>query len=495
MTHPLHQQMKQVLTPLVLLFVCSMWMMDSALAASQATGVKVGEVTSNSAIVWTRVTKFPHRVEPGYREPVKRTPRVAEYVPSEVPIEKREGAAPGLPGFVRLTCAPILKNRAEKNRNSQEIQSEWIAVDPKTDFTHQFRLRNLVPGTRYQYQVESRPKPDSDITCTLKGTFRTAEKSDVWQNVRFAVVTGQSYWDLDHAKGYHIYPAMQKLNLDFLVPTGDTVYLDSEAPRARTVDLARYHWHRMYSLPRHIEFHRHVPGYWEKDDHDAWCNDCWPSMKAPWMNPLTFQEGLKVFREQVPMGENTFRTFRWGSGLQIWLVEGRDFRSPNNMKDGPEKSIWGEAQRKWLINSIQKSDADFKVLISPTPIVGPDRSGKADNHANRAFTWEGDFFRNWTRRQKLKNFFVCCGDRHWQYLSMDPKTGLREFSCGPASDQHAGGSPKHDPDVQPFHRQKGGFLSVTVKREDERTVILFRHHDVHGKTVHEFRSVKDSPSE
>ena len=80
---------------------------------------------------------------------------------------------------------------------------------------------------------------------------------------------------------------MQKLKLDFLILTGDTVYLDSESPRARTVELARYHWQRMYSLPRHVEFHRHVPGYWEVDDHDAWVNDCWPTMRARWMNPLT----------------------------------------------------------------------------------------------------------------------------------------------------------------------------------------------------------------
>ena len=39
------------------------------------------------------------------------------------------------------------------------------------------------------------------------------------------------------------------------------------------------------------------------------------------------------------MGERTYRTFRWGRGLQIWLVESRDFRSANTMKDGPDKTI------------------------------------------------------------------------------------------------------------------------------------------------------------
>ena len=70
----------------------------------------------------------------------------------------------------------------------------------------------------------------------------------------FTVITGQSYWDLDHREGFHIYPAMAQLDPHFIVPTGDTVYMDSEAPRATTVELARYHWNRMYGFPRHIEF-------------------------------------------------------------------------------------------------------------------------------------------------------------------------------------------------------------------------------------------------
>ena len=77
-----------------------------------------------------------------------------------------------------------------------------------------------------------------------------------------------------------------------------------------------------------------------------------------------------------------YRTVRWGKDLEVWLVEGRDFRSPNNMPDGPDKSIWGGEQKEWLKKTLLASDATFKILVSPTPIVGPDRGNKADNHAN-----------------------------------------------------------------------------------------------------------------
>ena len=456
-------------------------------SAEMAMGFRVGEVTHDSAIVWTRVTRHPERKWDGYREPTKRQPKERVYTPSKIRVEDRDGATPGAKGQVR-----VVYSLDDEFGNAK--RTDWVSVAAEHDFSHQFHIVGLKPVTRYHIQVEARDSGDGEVSATAKGSFGTPAAPADWQDVSFGVVTGQSYWDLDHREGYHIYPAMQKLNLDFLVPTGDTVYLDSEAPRARTVELARLHWQRMYSLPRHVEFHRHVPGYWEVDDHDAWANDCWPTMKAAWMNPLTFEQGFDIYREQVPMRDMTYRTVRWGKGLQVWMVEGRLFRSPNTLDDGPDKTIWGEEQLAWLQRTIEQSDADFRVLVSPTPIVGPDRdAGKKDNHANDSFAFEGDRFRSWTKSKKLKNFYTCCGDRHWQYMSIHPGSGLREFSCGPASDSHAGGNPKQ-PDWQPFLRVKGGFLSVSVTKPNGSPTIAFRHHDVHGKVVHEFtaESIDDS---
>lgn len=467
---------------LTFFLVCAEWSLchcGDVVAAEMAMGFRVGEVTQDSAVVWTRITKDRQRNWDGFREPNKREPRVNEYAPSKIKVADRQGESVGAVGQVRVQYTPApLRNDA--------LVTDWIDVTAENDFVHQFQLAGLTPSTKYDLRVEARDSANDPISATLHGSFTTPAKPDQWQDVRFTVVTGQSYWDLDHKDGYHIYPAMQKLAPHFIVPTGDTVYLDSEAPRARTVALARFHWHRMYSLPRHIEFHRQVPGYWEVDDHDSWCNDDWPTMKAPWMNPLTFEQGFSVYREQVPIGDALYRTVRWGKGLQVWMVEGRMYRSPNKMPDGPEKTIWGKTQMDWLKRTILASDADFRVLISPTPIVGPDRDrGKNDNHSNDAFAYEGSHFRQWTKEQELKNFYTCCGDRHWQYMSIDPESRLREISCGPASDAHAGGNPQQ-PDWQPFLRVKGGFLSVSVTREDGVPTIALRHHDVHGKVVHEF---------
>jgi alkaline phosphatase D len=71
------------------------------------------------------------------------------------------------------------------------------------------------------------------------------------------------------------------------------------------------------------------------------------------------------------------------------------------------------------------------------------------------------------------------------YHSVDPLTGLNEFSAGAASDAHAGGSPGLDPEFHKFHRMLGGFITVNVARTNSQPTITFRHHDVDGGVVYE----------
>lgn len=466
-------QTAQILTMIGLMTAVLSIPLDAG-TTHQATGVKVGEITQNSAIVWMRLTKEAEARHDGIRV------TTAE-MPENTRVETLIGAAPGMTGQMRLRYA------ANQNLDNA-IATPWKDAAAERDFAAQFGLADLTPDTVYYYAAESRGT-DGSPHGSLRGRFRTAPSTDQPSEVSFTVVTGMMFRDLDHPEGFHIYNAMRKMQPDFLVPTGDTVYYDNEPPRATTVELARYHWNRMYSRPRHIAFHLEVPGYWMKDDHDTLYDDCWPP-RGPddfkQMRPMTFEKGLDIFREQVPMGPKTYRTVRWGRDVQIWLVEGRDFRSPNPIPDGPGKTIWGQKQKEWLKDGIQNSSATWKFLLSPTPIVGPDRSRKADNHANDAFRHEGDEIRQWFQRFTGSNFFVLCGDRHWQYHSVHPDTGVQEFSCGPASNEHAGGSPGEDRLYHRFHRMKGGFLSVSVRSAEGHSELAIRHHDVHGETVYAY---------
>ena len=84
--------------------------------------------------------------------------------------------------------------------------------------------------------------------------------------------------------------------------------------------------------------------------------------------------------------------------------------------------------------------------------------------------------------------YIVCGDRHWQYISVDPKTGAKEFSCGPTSDRHASGfKEKNRSEMPKYLKIKGGFLSVTIDRENGKPFALFRHHDTRGGVYNEER--------
>ncbi|MBM3458716.1 MAG: alkaline phosphatase [Armatimonadetes bacterium] len=443
--------------------------------AHQAMGTRVGDAADSTAVVWCRITSAATRNNQG----VVVSGRVNRQAPARVtvPVDQLEGACPGAAGRVRLRYAPNPELRDART-------TPWADVSEREDFLHHFLLENLQPGTTYHYVSEATGPGGTRAASTVRGRFATAPRPSSTAPVRFCVMTCQGYHDRGHPDGHAIYPAMLRLDPHFTCLTGDLVYYDSNEPQAVTPRLARYHWERMFSLPRLVEFTRSVGTYWLKDDHDTLSDDSAPGAV---MGDFTFAEGQRIFRQQAPMRPGpAYRTFRWGRDLQIWLTDGRDYRSPKTMPDGPQKTIWGRVQKEWFQRTVRESDAAWKVLVSPTPLVGPDRPQKNDNHSNRGYQHEGDELRAWLRTHVPDNFFVVCGDRHWQYHSVHPDTGLHEFSAGPASDEHAGGTPGHDPRIHRFHRVLGGFLSVSVGRTGEKPTIRFEHRDVTGQVVYTF---------
>jgi alkaline phosphatase D len=445
---------------------------QEASVVHMANGIKTGEVSATTAIVWTRLTRYPERNVDGI--PFSNR-AIRKIMPAPIDdLNAMEGSVPGAAGEVRLNYWPA-------NLKSQKRSTQWQRVDVNHDYTRQFSITGLRPGSGYFLRVEGRSLGSAIASCHVNGAFTTAPAAEVAAQVSFAVVTGQDYPRRDTPDGHKIYPIMQKQKLNFFVHTGDIEYYDKPSPFANTVELARFKWNRIYALPHQRSFHNSTASYFMKDDHDTLKNDCWPGQSY---GDLSWEQGLSLFREQVPMGKDTFRTIRWGKDLQIWLVEGRDFRSPNTMADGPSKTIWGERQKQWFFETVENSDATFRILISPTPIVGPDRSRKNDNHANKGFSHEGDELRAFLGKQR--NMFVICGDRHWQYVSVDPNSGVKEFSCGPTSNAHAGGySEKNRSSMHRYLKVKGGFLSINIQRVADKPMAIFRHYGVNGKVLNE----------
>lgn len=420
-----------------------------------------------------------------------------------------DGDVPGAGGVARFELSTTPDFAGSKF-------TDWLTADASGDFIVKTKIVGLKPNTRYYYRLiygtDERALQTGE-TCT----FKTLQGAEGEEPVSFVVVTGMNYVAFhygkakdnvrtgedaytgdDKALGYPALATIRAMKPDFFVGTGDNVYYDSrdEFDASDEANMRRK-WHEQFVQPRFVELFRDVPAYWEKDDHDHRYNDCDRTGDRPPSSDL----GIRVFREQVPVVDpsdpdgKTYRTFRVNRHLQIWLVEGRDYRSPNKMPDGPEKTLWGAEQIAWLKRTLLESDATWKLLISPTPMVGPDDAYKTDNHTNHeGFRHEGRAFFDWVKAQKLdeRGFHVLCGDRHWQYHSIDP-TGIEEFSSGALVDANArlGRSPgdpeSTDPDaeIKQLYTQaeaSGGFLRVSVDSDGAASFSFF---DERGARLYE----------
>ena len=451
--------------------------LTSIYAASKDTvyftvGFKVGEVSSSSAILWTRLCKYPKAVAIRHERDMTTDKRTPIDFDQDMPIAEMDGAVVGTMGQVKV----ILES------NESRIEKDWKYVSSFHDYIYKEPITGLSPNTTYKVTIQGRKSTSSSAPITeIKGSFTTAPSPKQAVAVTFTSSTCQAFWSYDDpVRGFKGYDSMHKLKPLFHFQTGDYVYYDRAGPYARNVALARHKWNAVNSWASLNNFYNHTPLYLLKDDHDLLRDDATP--KKPPYGELSFEDGLLLWNEQAPIMGKSYRTVRWGKDLEIWVVEGRDFRSENTMPDGKDKSIWGKEQIVWFKKSVKASNATFKIVCSPTPIVGPDRAKlKFDNHANKSFQTEGD----WLRKYLADNdMYVINGDRHWQYVSKDIKTGLMEFSQGPISDSHAQGWGKDDlrPEHQ-FLRVEGGFLAVNVYRDGKTPVIEFVHHDVNGKEV------------
>ena len=453
-----------------------------------ANGIKNGWADQNSIVLWTRLTQnktanfMGHPFVEISREKMKSLSQNLDVegiyntqIPEGLSLKDMEGYCPGFPGEVQL-------HYFVKGEPEAAVVTEWTAVNPNKDFTHQWKLEQLQAGKYYRLKIYSRPHNGSKISDSIFGQFLLPADENTSKNVKFCVVSCHDYNRRDDPdNGHKIYPSMSQLQPDFYVHTGDIEYMDKPFPYAMTEELMRFKWSRLFALPFQRSFYNDHTSYFMKDDHDVGYDDSYPGKDY---GTVSFERGLEIFdEEQFPTYPRRYKTIRWGKDLQIWIVEGRNYRNQNYLEDGPDKTIWGSEQKQWFFDTVSNSDASFKVLITSSPILGPDRKNKNDNLSNSGYSYEQEEILNFIKKQS--NLFIVNGDRHWQYVTHIKNTKLWEFGCGAGADVHAGGWKQEDlrPEHQ-FLRVKGGFLSVTVSSGREPS-IKFIHHDVEGLPVNE----------
>lgn len=309
-------------------------------------GVAVGDVTSTSAVLWSRTVG-----------------------PSTVRIEWEVSGGSGvsMPGAVGRN---VVKTKASE------------------DFTLVLPLEALKAGTDYRYRVL--PLDGSGLdpgalrknTAEWSGRFGTAPPPEHAAKVRFiwsADLGGQQRCRQGDA-GYPIFDRMREVQPMFGVLLGDLIYADDRCPSppnepggdflATTLDQFRAKHRYQRGAAALQRFLANVPVYVTWDDHEVHNNFSGPYDPLTPMGQQALLEYWPIQRSSLDAGR-LYRSIRWGRTLELFLLDTRQYRDRNDKPDGPDKTMLGKAQREWLLDGLTKSTAIWKVIGTSVPLSIP----------------------------------------------------------------------------------------------------------------------------
>jgi alkaline phosphatase D len=400
--------------------------------------------------------------------------------------DQAEIESPSLPDGTAV--GDITSHSAElwlKTVGSKRVQIEWASVEawrrisamatvqsaaartppvvtgPETDFAVTVSFDKLSPHTRYRYYVlvsdPNHRSEDSRPHVAAQGEFTTLPGPSASVPVVFA--WSGDLGGLDRCRrgegGYPIFDTIREQKPDFFIFLGDTIYGDHVCPTPPNeagsnfiaTTLAEYRAKHQYqrgaaALRRFLET---VPVYVIWDDHEVKNNFAGtfePQMAA----------GRQAFREYWPIQTDRsdphrlYRRIRYGSDLELFLLDTRQYRSRNADHDGPAKTMLGAAQLQWLLEGLAGSTATWKVIVTSVPLSVPKPGGAAvpgyDGWAGgtdgTGFERERQVLVDAILEKSISNVVFLGGDIHWVQANIyDPNqdgvADFYEFVSGPLS--------------------------------------------------------------
>jgi alkaline phosphatase D len=323
--------------------------------------------------------------------------------------------------------------------------------DPGRDFTAVVELDDLRAGARYSYEVEAGG-------ARVTGAFTVAPPRDADRAVRlhWSGDLGGAGYCRDAEDGYPIFRAMVRRAPDLFLFVGDTIYADQRCGGAPHVPMpapspdalgafrVKHRYNRADAALQHFFRATSVYSIW--DDHEVRNNFAGPA------EPL-MPDGQRAFQEYFPIvgppeePGRLYRSVRWGRHVEVFILDTRQYRSPNWTPDGPRKTMLGPAQRRWLLDSVAMSDATWKLIVSSVPlgIFTGGRFADSWSSANvlgyprnggTGFVHERDLLLAELHSGGARNVVFLSGDvHHAEFLRHEPVPGhvVHELIAGPLS--------------------------------------------------------------
>jgi alkaline phosphatase D len=381
-------------------------------------GVAIGDITSNSALVWFRT------------------------------------AGPAL--------AWVDWKAEQADGRDRSGRSAVVHTDAEHDYTATLSLKGLTPATRYRYRIHAAPWGDGELPPetapeVATGRIATAAAAESAEPLTFVWSgdLGGQHRCRNAQTGYAIFDRIRQMQPAFAIMLGDLIYGDDRCPSppnapgsdfvATNLDgyRAKHRYQREdQALQRFLEA---VPVYAIWDDHEVKNNFSGPT------EPL-MPVGRQALLEYWPIGTapddpfRLYRKIRRGADLELFILDTRQYRNSNTMLDGPDKTMLGAAQRDWLLEELGRSTATWKIIASSVPLSNAKPGSKLiPGNDSWALGQDGTGFQTELRGivqqildRRIRNVVWLVTDVHYaQVNEYDPdRDGLvdfRELICGPLS--------------------------------------------------------------
>ncbi|QEL16243.1 alkaline phosphatase D family protein [Limnoglobus roseus] len=292
----------------------------------------------------------------------------------------------------------------------QPRRAEPVAATPEADFTAKALLAGLPPGHTIYYRVWF--DDNGRVSPPVSGRFRTAPAPDKPADVFFAWsgdTAGQGFGINPEWGGMRIYDAIRRLEPQFFLHSGDNIYADNPIPESlkladgtiwrnvttpakshQAVTLEDFRGNYRYNLlDEHVRrFNAEVPTIVQWDDHEV-ANNWYPDQAIAGRKDAVNLPGVRdgraladrarqAFFEYLPIKPQEadrgriYRSFQLGTSAELFVLDQRSYRGPNsaNTQDRPgrETPFLGGEQLAWLKQGLRESKATWKIIASDMPI-------------------------------------------------------------------------------------------------------------------------------
>ncbi|MBX7168605.1 MAG: alkaline phosphatase D family protein [Pirellulales bacterium] len=331
-------------------------------------------------------------------------------------------------------------------------------VSPETDLTGKVMLTGLPPGELVHYRVTfvdpADPRSKSE---PVVGRLRTpGHQARRWRLAWSGDTCGQGFGINPDWGGLRMYRTIAATEPDAFVHSGDTIYADAPIPAeiqldngqvwrnlttpekskvAETLDEFRGNY-RYNLLDEHLRaFQAATAQYTQWDDHET-TNNWYPGEV---LNDTRYHErdcnvlatrARQAFLEYQPIWtpererSRIYRSFVQGPHVELFLLDMRTYRGANGpnrqTEPRPDAALLGAEQLSWLKERMAASTATWKIVCSDMPLGlivgdGPNQFENAANGPGPALGREleiADLLAHLKRRQ-VRNVIWLTADVHY----------------------------------------------------------------------------------